>query len=621
MPGLLGIVSGRGDEDLPERLEQMVRPLQRHPWQRVERSIWDRAAFAAVSVKETSSFCERDGRLLGLYGEIYDQESLREKLRGKREPAGEPAFPEEGLRAELPEVLLRLYEREGPSAFTGLNGLYVILVWDENIRRLTLINDRLGMGRVVYWQAEGRFLFAPEVKCLASHPRFERKLDLAGMFDLVAIGHYLGERTLFTEAHVLPAAQIAIFQDGELSLEGYWCLEVHAGLGKVSRERELIEELDFRLTEAVRRRYTPDAVLLLTGGLDSRMLAGIMGKLDPSLRVKTLTAGSPGCDEVTYAQEISRTLGLEHQLIPLPPDFLEAFAAEWAWNLEGNMSCHASWIYALHPWLEQNRPPYLLTGVAGDAATGRLKIEAIDRAASVDEAIQALYHRPEWQYEKAFKLFRPEIAQTAGAASFATLEESFRDALADDSKCRFDCILFSQLLRRYVTGGDSLGDYTTVIEPYFDNDLFDFLLHLPREQRNQGRLFKSLILQRYSHLGQAGYTKTHRPLRHSLRRELSGNGLHRMAYRIWDGIERRTRLLSRAPRRANPGRCVDQDGWLRGPSRKFVQETLHKKEYLEDLFNLDQIEQILDEQMNRGGKNFKLVTALVTVSLLRQKFG
>ena len=177
MPGLLGIVSGREPEDLPERLEQMIRPLHRHPWQQVERCVRERAAFAAVRVKEATSFCERDGLLLGVHGEIYNQEALRKKLGGEGLPSPGPAAG----NAELPEVLLRLYQSEGPAALAGLSGMYVILVWDEKLSRLTLINDRLGMGRVVYWQAKGRFLFAPEVKCLAAHPRFHRELEELGV--------------------------------------------------------------------------------------------------------------------------------------------------------------------------------------------------------------------------------------------------------------------------------------------------------------------------------------------------------------------------------------------------------------------------------------------------------
>ena len=79
------------------------------------------------------------------------------------------------------EVILHLYEEEGPDCLHRLNGQWAFALWDKTPQRLLLARDRLGMLPLFYTMAEGRLLFASEVKALLCHPSVPRRIDLEGL--------------------------------------------------------------------------------------------------------------------------------------------------------------------------------------------------------------------------------------------------------------------------------------------------------------------------------------------------------------------------------------------------------------------------------------------------------
>jgi asparagine synthase (glutamine-hydrolysing) len=71
--------------------------------------------------------------------------------------------------------LLELYAERGEKFFGELNGWFAGVIIDRRSRRVTLFNDRYGMGRVYYHAGPDEFLFASEAKALlAVRPALRR---------------------------------------------------------------------------------------------------------------------------------------------------------------------------------------------------------------------------------------------------------------------------------------------------------------------------------------------------------------------------------------------------------------------------------------------------------------
>jgi asparagine synthase (glutamine-hydrolysing) len=64
------------------------------------------------------------------------------------------------------EVILHLWELEGPSALERLNGIFAVAVLDSTTGELFLARDPLGAKPLVYAEADGELWFASELRAL-----------------------------------------------------------------------------------------------------------------------------------------------------------------------------------------------------------------------------------------------------------------------------------------------------------------------------------------------------------------------------------------------------------------------------------------------------------------------
>src|SRR6187551_4078306 len=108
-------------------------------------------------------FVSDDGRIAIVQnGEIFNYVELAQELRSQ------------GVRLDTSsdtEVLLRLYEREGISFLSKLNGMFAIAIDDAREDALYLVRDRIGV-KPLYVADDGRrLLFASEIKAIQAATR------------------------------------------------------------------------------------------------------------------------------------------------------------------------------------------------------------------------------------------------------------------------------------------------------------------------------------------------------------------------------------------------------------------------------------------------------------------
>src|SRR5262252_311294 len=102
-------------------------------------------------------------------GEIYNAPELRQSLEAQ------------GYRFVThnsdTEVLLHLYEKKGFALVDDLNGMFSFVIHDQKRNVLFGARDRMGIKPLYYWQSNGHFAFASELKCLLTLPFIEREID------------------------------------------------------------------------------------------------------------------------------------------------------------------------------------------------------------------------------------------------------------------------------------------------------------------------------------------------------------------------------------------------------------------------------------------------------------
>jgi asparagine synthase (glutamine-hydrolysing) len=263
-----------------------------------------------------------DGTVWTVYnGEVYNFPALRRRLEARGHT----------LRSQGDtEVVVHLYEDEGPAFFRLLRGMYALAVWDAPRKTLVLGRDRLGQKPLYYRHEGGRILFASELKALLALPadEFPRRVDPIAVDRYLTYGYVPHPGTILEGVYKLPPAHYAVWHDGRLTLERYWEPDWDAEVELPPGED--VERLRALLSEAVAEQMVADVPLgaFLSGGIDSTVIVGLMQRAS-SRPVRTFSIGfdDPAFDESAYAEAAARFLGTEHHAFHVVPKAWETLPA------------------------------------------------------------------------------------------------------------------------------------------------------------------------------------------------------------------------------------------------------------------------------------------------------
>ena len=261
--------------------------------------------------------------ILVFNGEIYNYVELREGLRRRGHPIATHSDT---------EVILHLYEEQGPDCVQELRGMFAFALWDRRLGRLVLARDRVGIKPLFYAQSDRGLVFGSEIKALLLHPDVDRSLDLQGLGDFLTYQYIPSPRTGFARIRKLPAAHVLVAERGRVSIRRYWSLPEEPSRRSGQEWRE---ELRATVAEAVRLHMRSDVPVgaLLSGGIDSSLVvAHAAAAAEGPLRTFTIGFRDRGFSEAPFARLVSERYGtrhLEHVLEPQRIEDLPALVAHF----------------------------------------------------------------------------------------------------------------------------------------------------------------------------------------------------------------------------------------------------------------------------------------------------
>ena len=265
-----------------------------------------------------------DGRVWITYnGEIYNFGDLRRELEGK------------GHRFTSntdTEVIVHLYEEEGPDCVQRLNGMFAFAICDlrESTPLLFMARDHFGIKPFYYTCRDGRLAFASEAKALLEVSGIDARIDLKALDQYLTFLWVPDPKTLFEGIFKLPAGHRAIFRGGKLEISQYWDLSFPpAGHDFRLSEDNLAHEIHERFRYSVEQQMVSDVPLgaFLSAGLDSSSIVAMVAKTARKpLRTYTITfpekyrKGENTLDDPAVAARLARQLGCENRQIVVEPD-------------------------------------------------------------------------------------------------------------------------------------------------------------------------------------------------------------------------------------------------------------------------------------------------------------
>jgi asparagine synthase (glutamine-hydrolysing) len=323
MPGIVGLLTKMPRERAESQLLRMVEVCRHENSYRT--GTWTDAALGVYVgwIARKDSFAaamplrnERDNVVLAFSGEEYPDPGTASRLRARGhrvEPQG-------------PSYLVHLYE-DDPAFPASLNGRFHGLLADRARGVAMLFNDRYGMHRLYYHEADDAFYFAAEAKAILAVRRELRTPDARALGEFVACGCVMENRTIFKGLRLLPAGAAWMFRDASIERRATYFQPAEW------EQQDLLDPESYY--RALRETFAQNLPryfggherigMSLTGGLDTRLIMAWRKPAPASLPCYTFGGMFRESHDVAVARRVAATCGQSHEVITVGDEFLSRF--------------------------------------------------------------------------------------------------------------------------------------------------------------------------------------------------------------------------------------------------------------------------------------------------------
>lgn len=323
MPGIVGLITKAPRQRAEPQLRHMLSAI-RHQSSYTSGTYIDESMGLYVGwVSHPGSFSdvmpvvnERGEVVLVFSGEEYSNRGITSTL----------PWRDGGNQPSPAAYLLPLCEAD-PAFPAALNGRFQGLLIDRRRGHAILFNDRSGMHRLYYHEAQEAFYFAVEAKAILQVRPELRQIDPRGLGEYLTCGCVLENRTLFAGIDVLPPGSAWTFRNGAVD---------HKATYFHPREWEEQEPLDsdsyydhLRSVFAQQLpRYFTGATKIgmsVTGGLDTRMVMAWWQAPAKSVPCYSFAGTYRDSHDVRLGRQLAEMWGQSHQRVEVGQAFLSRF--------------------------------------------------------------------------------------------------------------------------------------------------------------------------------------------------------------------------------------------------------------------------------------------------------
>lgn len=264
------------------------------------------------------------GVVLAYNGELYNFRELRRELLARGH-----AFRSAGDT----EVVLRSYIEWGNACFERFAGMFALAIWDRPQATLHLARDATGMKPLYYLESAQRVAFASEIKAFRVLPDFEARVDPSAMVQYLEFGYvFEQERTILQGVRKVDPGHRLEIRGGQVVCNEAWFVPPAPDVSCRRDEQERVEELGSVLEQVVGDHLISDVPLglLLSGGLDSSIIAALAARRGPLLTI-CMGFDASSVDERPSAREVSCHIGSQHVEVMISAADVKREAMDGAW--------------------------------------------------------------------------------------------------------------------------------------------------------------------------------------------------------------------------------------------------------------------------------------------------
>jgi len=258
--------------------------------------------------KQAHQPMESEGYVIVFSGEVYNYVELRRELQGR---------DIEFRSNSAAEVVLHGYKVWGEKCLDRFDGMFALAIWNPK-GELFLARDPFGE-KPLYWSFQkGSFVFSSKLKAVLAMLE-EVQTSEEGVVEYLLHGYYPHPRTFYKNTYKLSPGHYLLCKSGqEPVLRRYWSPIVEK---EAPREMDLSEKIDRigeELEKSVSLRLRADVPvgILLSGGVDSSLVAAIVAKQKKKVTAFTMSFSGESVDESKEASQVAKYLGMKQQIFP-----------------------------------------------------------------------------------------------------------------------------------------------------------------------------------------------------------------------------------------------------------------------------------------------------------------
>lgn len=402
------------------------------------------------------------------------------------------------------ERLLRRTSGEAPDleCISGQNGYYCAILF-EDAPRLLLGTDVLGMFPLYYWARGDVCLFGTSPELFRAHPLFVAEPSIYAIASVLLLSHISGGQSLFegvrrnTPGHFVewsPQAGVREMEanslrmsDASFDLPYEACLEqVGSYFDAFIKPLTNLRELD----------------VFLSGGQDSRMVAGYVGKYLSKKMVHAVSLGCMDDQELLYAKKVSRTLGWWHRYRDVEFEKYPQFATRQL-RLESLQGSIASFEIGTAQTLLAGRSGPVASGYFGDAVIGDGQIAYALSQKTGQIRFEALFRKLNgygFDADDAAELLSGRDGRVILAEVIGDLKQTWDhiDALPFQKAWLFAMMHRQRFFIGSIVWRLSLGAWPLL--PYYDRRLVDAMASMPLNYLAGRRMQADIIKREFPRL-------------------------------------------------------------------------------------------------------------------------
>lgn len=508
MSAIWGIVAPKIDDSARKAFDQMTAVMPFTESSKVNTVVTDQIALghSTIGTIHQNGFPLRcdDGSLIVLYGfPLLERDGCKSNRLNNQED-------DRSHDAGLVQYAIK------DDSLPDLGGVYAFAEWRQTSKNLLLGTDRLGFGSIYYHYAEGKNIlyFSSRLRGLSTIKSLSNDIDFKAIHEFFKFGHSLGNRTFYSKIKLISPGSCLEYNLSAISEREYWNIgniQIDHSMSYQDAVESNASALKSSMARRIDRCTNLKTLLLLSGGADSRRIAGELSLKGVEFETFTTRGFAEKDSEAAIAAEVARALGVKNHFVDLPMDgFIKNY-----WSRANDLN---DFECCLHQWLlplAESLPSgdfVNYDGIAGDTL-----IEGVFRSSGFADAENFEIVNSSDTQTKASKIIdkklklsflKKELTENIYAES---LHDSVVDSLNKFSNTENQLTLFFLMNRTRrsiaLSSGRVLKSRIETLYPFLDIDVLSASLSIPYEHRLRHTLRKDIVKFAYPELSSIPYTQ------------------------------------------------------------------------------------------------------------------